>query len=79
MERHPRSKSLKRDCHYFRRHCRRFAYTWARRLSLPVGSGPMESAIRYVNNFRLKGPGIFWHEETAEAMLMIRADYKAQR
>ena len=39
----------------------------------------MESAIRRVINLRLKGPGIFWHEETAEAMLMIRSYYKALR
>jgi len=79
LERRPRSKALKRDLHYFRRNRRRFAYAWARRLRLPIGSGPMESAIRRVINLRLKGPGIFWHEETAEAMIMIRAYYKAQR
>ena len=48
-------------------------------LPVPIGSGPMESAIRRVINMRLKGPGIFWHEDTAEAMIMIRAYYKAQR
>jgi hypothetical protein len=79
LVRRPRSKALKRDFHYFRRNRRRFRYAWARRLRLPIGSGPMESAIRRVINLRLKGPGIFWHEDTAEAMLMIRAYYKAQR
>ena len=39
----------------------------------------MESAIRRVIKLRLKGPGIFWYEDTAEAMIMIRAYYKAQR
>ena len=77
--RQPRSKTLKRDLHYFRHNRRRFSYAWARRLRLPIGSGPMESAIRRVINLRLKGPGIFWHEDTAEAMIMIRAYYKAQR
>ncbi len=77
--RRPRSKALKRDLHYFRRNRRRFSYAWARRLHLPIGSGPMESAIRRVINLRLKGPGIFWHEDTAEAMIMIRSYYKAQR
>jgi hypothetical protein len=28
---------------------------------------------------RLKGPGIFWHEQNAEAMILIRAFYKAHR
>ena len=79
MVRRPRSKALKRDFHYFQRNRRRFAYAWARRLRLPIGSGPMESAIRRVINLRLKGPGIFWHEDSAEAMIMIRTFYKAQR
>jgi hypothetical protein len=39
----------------------------------------MESAIRRVINLRLKGPGIFWHEDSAEAMLLLRSYYKAQR
>lgn len=77
--RRPRAKALTRDLHYFQRNRRRFSYAWARRLHLPIGSGPMESAIRRVINLRLKGPGIFWHEDSAEAMLMIRAYYKAQR
>ena len=28
---------------------------------------------------RLKGPGIFWHEEVANAMLMLRSYHKAGR
>lgn len=79
LARRPRSKALKKDRQYFLRNRHRFSYAWARRLRLPIGSGPMESAIRRVINLRIKGPGIFWHEETAEAMLMIRAYYKAHR
>ena len=45
----------------------------------PIGSGAVESAIRRVINLRLKGPGIFWYRENAEAMLMLRAYYKAGR
>jgi hypothetical protein len=58
LARRPRSKALRRDLHYFQRNRRRFSYAWARRLRLPIGSGPMESAIRRVINLRLKGPGI---------------------
>jgi len=79
LTRHPHSKALRREYHYFCHNRHRFAYAWARRLRLPNGSGPMESAIRRVINLRLKGPGIFWHEDTAEAMIMIRSYYKAQR
>jgi hypothetical protein len=77
--RHPRNKALKRQMHYFVNNDGRFSYAWAQRLRVPIGSGPMESAVRRVINMRLKGPGIFWHEDTAEAMIMIRAYYKAQR
>jgi hypothetical protein len=76
---HPRNEALKSERNYFHHNRRRFRYAWARRLRLPMGSGPMESAIRRVINLRLKGPGIFWHEENAEAMILIRAFYKARR
>lgn len=39
----------------------------------PIGSGAVESAIRRVINLRIKGPGIFWEEENAEAMVVLRA------
>lgn len=44
---------------------------------IPLGSGAVESAIRRVINLRLKGAGIFWRREHAEAMLMLRSFYKA--
>ena len=40
---------------------------------LPMGSGAIESAIRRVVNQRLKGNGITWLKENAEAMLVLRA------
>ena len=39
----------------------------------PAGSGAVESAMRRVINLRLKGNGIYWREENAEAMLVLRA------
>ena len=39
----------------------------------------MESTVRRVVNLRLKGAGIFWHEESANAMLLLRSYYKAGR
>jgi hypothetical protein len=47
-------------------------YATYRRRGLPMGSGAIESAIRRVINLRLKGNGIFWQEENAEAMLVLR-------
>ena len=48
-------------------------------LKLPIGSGAIESAIRRVVNLRLKGPSIYWHKTTAEAVLLLRSYYKAGR
>jgi hypothetical protein len=50
-----------------------------RRRGLPSGSGAIESAIRRVINLRLKGNGITWLEENAEAMLVIRANVLCNR
>jgi hypothetical protein len=48
-------------------------YASYRRRGLPMGSGAVESAIRRVVNLRLKGPGLMWLEENAEAALVLRA------
>lgn len=50
----------------------RLNYATFRRRKLPVGSGAIESAIRRVINLRLKGNSIFWKEENAEGMLVLR-------
>lgn len=47
-------------------------YAKFRRRRLPVGSGAIESAIRRVINLRLKGNSIFWQEDNAEGMLVLR-------
>jgi hypothetical protein len=47
-------------------------YATFRRRGLPLGSGAIESAIRRVINLRLKGNSIYWQEENAEAMLVLR-------
>lgn len=59
---------------YLERHgeAGRLAYATFRRRHLPVGSGAIESAIRRVINLRMKGNSIFWKEENAEGMLVLR-------
>lgn len=74
-----KSKLLDRELEYFRKHRQRMAYARVKELGLPIGSGAIESAVRRVVNLRLKGPGIFWERESAEAMLMLRAYHKAGR
>lgn len=39
---------------------------------LPIGSGEIESAHRYIIQFRLKRSGSWWTVEKAEAMLALR-------
>ena len=48
-------------------------YDQFRRRGLPLGSGAIESAVRRVVNLRLKGNGLLWREENAEAVLVLRA------
>lgn len=73
------SKAIRTEREYFVKNTARMAYDKLKALKLPIGSGGVESAIRRVINLRLKGPCIFWYRENAEAMLMLRAYYKAGR
>jgi hypothetical protein len=73
------SKAIRTQRDYFVNNAARMAYAKITALNLPIGSGAVESAIRRVVNLRLKGPGIFWCKDNAEAMLMLRAYYKAGR
>ena len=74
-------KALKREREYFKRNGGKGRMDYARiaSLKLPIGSGAIESAIRRVVNLRLKGPSIYWHKTSAEAVLLLRSYYKAGR
>jgi hypothetical protein len=74
-----RSKKLLREKDYFVRNQKRMKYDLIAANGLPIGSGAMESAIRRVVNLRLKGASIYWLEDTAEAMLLLRSYYKSGR
>ena len=75
------SKLLRRERNYFLRNGQagRLHYATVSSHSFPMGSGSMESSVRRVVNLRLKGAGIFWHEDSANAMLLLRSYYKAGR
>jgi hypothetical protein len=47
-------------------------YAGALKAGLPIGSGEVESGHRSVIQARLKLPGAWWKEETAESMLALR-------
>jgi hypothetical protein len=51
----------------------RLRYNCFRCRGVPMGSGAIESTIRRVLNLRLKGSGIYWTEDNAEAIFQLRA------
>ncbi len=73
------SKKIRTERNYFHNNSARMDYSQVASEQLPLGSGAMESAIRRVVNLRLKGAGIFWHEDSANELLMLRSYYKAGR
>jgi hypothetical protein len=74
-----KNKLLNREREYFKHHLPHMRYKEIKDQKLPIGSGAVESGIRRVINLRLKGPGIFWHEDMVDAMLLLRSYYKAGR
>jgi len=72
---HPDNDKLLTEIAYLEKHgeAGHLKYPKFRQQGLPLGSGAIESSIRRVINLRLKGNGMFWLEESAEAMLQIRA------
>ena len=75
------SKALRRERDYFKRNAGKGRMDYARiaALKMPIGSGAIESTIRRVVNLRLKGASIYWHQKSAEAVLLLRSYYKAGR
>jgi hypothetical protein len=61
------------EIEFLAKHEAHLRYDWFQYRGRPLGSGAVESAIRRVVNLRLKGNGIYWKEENAEAMLVLRA------
>ena len=49
-----------------------FKYREAIAANLPIGSGEVESAHRYIIQKRLKLPGAWWKKDNAQAMLNLR-------
>lgn len=61
------------EIEFLDKHEAHLRYDWFRYRGRPLGSGAVESAVRRVINLRLKGNGIYWREENAEGMLLLRA------
>lgn len=77
----PENEKVQTEIAYLRKHgeAGRLKYPHFRSSGLPLGSGAIESSIRRVINLRLKGNGIFWREDNAEAMLQVRAQVITNR
>ena len=58
---------------YFDRHAKRMNYAHFKREGLPIGSGTVESACKYLVAQRCKGSGMQWKEDGIHAVLEIRA------
>jgi hypothetical protein len=71
----PDESAMWREIRYLTKHsdAGRLRYSSFRRRSVPMGSGAIESTIRRVINLRLKGNGIYWTEDNAEAVFQLRA------
>ena len=73
------SGKIQTQLRYFIKNSPRMKYNIMADLGLPLGSGAIESAVRRVVNLRIKGPGLFWKKENAEAILLLRSYFKAGR
>jgi len=60
------------EVRYFRRNRTRLDYPRYRRHGMMIGSGPVEAACKSVVGSRLKGTGMRWSAEGADAVLAIR-------
>ncbi|WGZ93843.1 MAG: hypothetical protein QJT81_18965 [Candidatus Thiothrix putei] len=62
-----------RACHrYLSNRIEQLDYPTAKSLGLPVGSGEIESAHRYIIQQRLKKSGAWWKSDNAADMLALR-------
>lgn len=67
------SEAPVRQCHrYFNNRLDQLDYQDAINRDLPIGSGEIESAHRYIVQQRMKRPGAWWRAHNAEHMLALR-------
>jgi hypothetical protein len=57
---------------YLKKNINRLGYQECRDEGIPIGSGGIESANKYISHARLKLSGAWWLEENGNAMLRIR-------
>lgn len=70
-------RALRVEIAYLWRHRRRMRYHWLQQGGWPIGSGAMESAIKQVMTARLRGPGMKWTRDGADAVITLRAAHQS--
>jgi hypothetical protein len=66
-------KELTKEVRYLHGNRHRMNYAAYQAAGWPVGSGQMESAIKQLSTARLRGPGMKWTKQGADAMLRLRS------
>lgn len=79
LKRGQRAAAIQVEIAYLEKRRALMRYDELRRKKLPIGSGAVESTIRRVVNLRVKGPGMFWKAEHAEAVIYLRAQALTDR
>jgi len=74
-----RGRKMSQAIGYFEKHAGRMAYAALDEQHLPVGSGPVESAVRRVINLRFKASSTFWGADTVADLMHLRAAFKSGR
>lgn len=74
-----RTKAIEKEMAYLEKRRPLMRYDELVRKKLPIGSGAVESAIRRIVNLRVKGAGMFWTPENAEAVIYLRAQALTER
>jgi hypothetical protein len=74
-EEYPLTAKVWTEIRYLEKHAQagHMKYHQFRKRGVALGSGAIESAVRRVVNLRLKGNGMLWEVENAEAMLVLRS------
>jgi len=65
-------RAVLHEVQYFRRHRSRMQYPAYRREGMMIGSGPVEAGCKRIVGQRLKGTGMRWCQEGADAVLAVR-------
>jgi hypothetical protein len=74
-----RAHAVNAEADYLERHLEHMRYAELRVLTLPIGSGIVESAVRRLINLRFKSASMCWRTDHLLPLLYLRAILKAGR